>query len=130
MPMATTARLDANTRTSPRSGTKRTRAATRNQRHAVVPRIAIGSPARIAALVVIGAVGLIALAAALDPYERFHIRVIGPLRRTVEPQAEKLWTESQPLRRQIASFFQNTEPRLREQLIRNFQSWIGHFRAT
>ena len=56
--------------------------------------------------------------------------MLKPLRNAIEPQAEKLWADSQGLREQIASVFQSASPSGREKLARNFQSWIGHFRAT
>ena len=56
--------------------------------------------------------------------------VFRPLRGTLEPQAEKLWADSKPLRDQIAGLFKSATPGGRERLVRSFQSWIGHFHAT
>jgi hypothetical protein len=56
--------------------------------------------------------------------------VIRPLRGSIEPQAEKLWADSRPLRDQIAGLFKSATPTGRERLVRNFQSWVGHFHAT
>lgn len=83
-----------------------------------------------AAFAVIGAMGLTALAVAVIGPKRIQQDVIKPLRSALEPQAEKLWAESQPLREQIAGLFENASPAGREKLVRSFQSWIGHFHAT
>ena len=91
--------------------------------------LATGRQARVAYMVV-GSVGLAALALALVGPGRLQRRVVQPLRGAVEPQAEKLWLESKPLREQFAQFFKNASPSGRARLVRNFQSWIGHFHAT
>lgn len=82
------------------------------------------------AFAVIGTIGLAALAVALVGPKRIEQDVIKPLRGKLEPQAEKLWAESRPLREQIAGLFQSAGPSGREKLVRSFQSWIGHFHAT
>jgi hypothetical protein len=82
------------------------------------------------ALVVIGTTGLAALAVAMIGPRRLERDVIRPLRGAIEPQAEKLWADSAGLREQIAGLFQNATPTGRQKLVRNFQSWIGHFHAT
>jgi hypothetical protein len=92
-------------------------------------RIALSRPAR-AAYVVLGTMGLAALAVAIVGPKRLERDVIKPLRGAIEPQAEKLWAESRPLREQIAGLFKSATPTGRERLVRNFQSWIGHFHAT
>jgi hypothetical protein len=91
--------------------------------------LATSRPARIA-YVVLGGVGLAALAVALVGPRRLQSDVIKPLRGAIEPQAEKLWAESKPLRNQIAGLFRDASPSGRARLVRNFQSWIGHFHAT
>ena len=91
---------------------------------------AAASPAAKAAYIAIGTVGLAALAVALVGPRRIERQVIKPLRGAIEPQAEKLWADSRHLRDQIAGMFHNATPSGREKLVRNFQSWIGHFRAT
>ncbi|MEY4707745.1 MAG: hypothetical protein RJB58_1468 [Pseudomonadota bacterium] len=96
---------------------------------ALASRLAFSRPAKIA-YVTAGAVGLAALAVALIGPRRLEQDVFKPLRSAIEPQAEKLWADSQGLREQIASVFQSASPAGREKLARNFQSWIGHFRAT
>jgi len=88
------------------------------------------SPAAKTAYIAIGTVGLAALAVALVGPRRIERQVIKPLRGVIEPQAEKLWADSRHLRDQIAGMFRNATPTGREKLVRNFQSWIGHFRAT
>jgi hypothetical protein len=91
--------------------------------------LATSRPARIA-YVVLGTAGLAALTVALVGPRRLEQDVIKPLRGAIEPQAEKLWAEAKPLRRQIASLFRDATPSGRARLVRNFQSWIGHFHAT
>ncbi len=88
------------------------------------------SPAARTAYVVIGTAGLAALAVALIGPRRLEREVLRPLRSAIEPQAEKLWSESRPLRDQIAGVFRSASPSGRERLVRSFQSWIGHFNAT
>jgi hypothetical protein len=105
------------------------RAATEPSLSTRLMRLAASPPAR-AAYVVIGTAGLAALAVALIGPRRLEREVLRPLRRAIEPQAEKLWTDSQPLREQIASLFRSASPAGRERLVRSFQSWIGHFHAT
>ena len=92
-------------------------------------RMAASRPAR-TAYYVIGTAGLAALAVALIGPKRLEREVIKPLRGAIEPQAEKLWADSRPLREQIAGLFKSATPRGRERLVRSFQSWIGHFHAT
>lgn len=94
-----------------------------------IVRIATSRPARFA-YVAIGTAGLAALAVALVGPKRIEREVIKPLRDAVEPQAEKLWSDSRQLRDQIANLFRRATPTSREKLARNFQSWIGHFHAT
>jgi hypothetical protein len=91
--------------------------------------LAASRPARIA-YVVVGSVGLAALAVALIGPARMQRRVVHPLRGAIEPQAEKLWAESKALRTQLAGLFKNASPSGRARLVRNFQSWIGHFHAS
>ena len=92
-------------------------------------RLAVSRPA-ISAYVVIGTAGLTALAVALIGPRRLEREVLNPLRNAIEPQAEKLWADSRPLREQIAGLFHSASPAGRERLVRSFQSWIGHFHAT
>jgi hypothetical protein len=94
-----------------------------------VSRIAFSRPAR-TAYYVLGTAGLAALAVALIGPKRLEREVIRPLRGSIEPQAEKLWADSRPLRDQIAGLFKSATPTGRERLVRNFQSWVGHFHAT
>jgi hypothetical protein len=88
------------------------------------------SPAARTAYVVIGTVGLAALAVAIVGPRKLEREVFKPLRNAIEPQAEKLWAEARPLRDQIAGLFQSATPSGRERLVKSFQSWIGHFHAT
>ncbi len=94
-----------------------------------VSRLAVSRPAR-AAYYIIGTAGLAALAVAIVGPKRLERDVIKPLRSAIEPQAEKLWTDSKPLRDQIAGLFQSAGPSGRERLVKSFQSWVGHFHAT
>ena len=94
-----------------------------------VARLALSRPAR-AAYVAVGTVGLAAMAVALIGPRRLEQDVLKPLRGAIEPQAEKLWADSKPLREQIAGLFKSATPSGREKLVRSFQSWIGHFHAT
>lgn len=94
-----------------------------------ISRIATSPQAR-AAYVTIGAIGLTAIAVAVVGPKRIEKDVIKPLRDRLEPQAEKLWEDSKPLRDQIAGLFKAAPPSGRERLVRNFQSWIGHFHAS
>jgi hypothetical protein len=96
---------------------------------ASVSRIALSRPAR-AAYFVLGTAGLAAIAVALIGPKRLEREVFQPLRGAIEPQAEKLWADSKPLREQIAGLFKSASPNGRERLVRSFQSWIGHFHAT
>lgn len=82
------------------------------------------------AFAVIGTAGLAALAVAIVGPRRIEREVIKPLRGAIEPRAEKLWAEARPLRDQIAQLFQSAPLTGRARLIKNFQSWIGHFHAT
>ena len=89
------------------------------------------SPAAKAAYVAAGSVGLAALAIAIIGPRRFQRVVVAPVRATVTDQAERLWSEAQPLRRQLDSLIARAGSESgREKLVRSFQSWIGHFRAT
>jgi hypothetical protein len=92
-------------------------------------RIARSRQAR-TAYYVLGTAGLVALAVAVVGPKRLEREVIKPLRSALEPQAEKLWADSRPLRQQIAQLFKSAGPSGRERLVRSFQSWIGHFHAT
>lgn len=87
------------------------------------------SPVARAAIVLIGTAGLVALAIAVVGPERIQRRVLDPLRDTVEPQAEKAWASTQPLRDQIAAIFDKASPDGRRAMARSFQSWVRRLRA-
>jgi len=121
---------------SPRSRRRPVRAVVQLDRNVTKPsltscllRIATSRPAR-AAYLVVGTAGLAALAIAIIGPKRLQRDVLKPLRSAIEPQTEKLWAESRPLREQIAGLFRSATPSTRERLVKNFQSWIGHFHAT
>ena len=90
----------------------------------------VNSPAARTALVIIGSIGLTALAVAIVGPKRIERDVIKPLRGAIEPQAEKLWADSRSLREQFTGLFRNATPAGRDRLVKSFQSWIGHFHAT
>jgi len=96
-------------------------------------RCATSREAKIA-YVAIGTIGLTALAVAIIGPRRIEQQVIRPIRGRVGQvgqEAERLWSESRPLREQFADLFQSAGSSAgRERLVRSFQSWIGHFRAT
>ena len=89
------------------------------------------SPAAKFTYVTIGAVGAAALAIAIFGPRRFQREIVQPMREAVSDHAEKLWSEGRPLRRQVSDLIARAGSDTgREKLIRNFQSWIGHVRAT
>ena len=93
-------------------------------------RCATSREAKIA-YVAIGVIGLSALAVAIIGPRRIEQQVIRPIRGRVGQEAERLWSESRPLREQFAELVQSAGTATgRERLVRSFQSWIGHFRAT
>jgi hypothetical protein len=91
-------------------------------------RAAVSRPAR-AAYVAVGTVGLAALAVALLGPKRLEQEVLKPLKKAVGPQAEKLWDQAKPARDQLTGLFRKAGDE-REKLARDFQSWVGHFRAS
>ena len=93
-------------------------------------RAATGRTAR-TLYVVVGTVGLAALGVAIFGPKRFNRQIVQPVRHAVGDQAEKIWAEARPLRDQLGKLFERTQSESgREKLVRSFQSWIGHFRAT
>jgi len=89
------------------------------------------SPAAKALYVTVGSVGLAALAIAIFGPKRFNHQIVQPVRAVVGDQAEKLWSDARPLREQMGKLFDRAQSQAgREKLVRNFQSWIGHFKAT
>jgi hypothetical protein len=95
-----------------------------------IVRAATG-PAAVRTYVVIGTVGLAALAIAIFGPKRFQKEVLTPVQNKVSDQASQLWNDAKPLREQIGKLFERAQSHAsREKLARGFQSWIGHFRAT
>ena len=91
---------------------------------------ATGRTAR-TAYVVVGTVGLAALAIAVFGPRRFQREILKPVQTKVGDQAAQIWADSRPLREQIAKLLERAQSETgREKLVRSFQSWIGHFRAT
>ena len=126
--MATTSSIRSRRRPV-RAVTQLNRAVLRSSLSTKLLRLAL-SPTAKTAYLVIGTAGLAGLAVALIGPKKLDQQLVKPLRGAVEPQAEKLWTESRPLREQIAGLFRSASPTGRERLVKNFQSWIGHFHAT
>ena len=88
----------------------------------------LGTPAK-AALIAVGTLGLAAVAVAIIGPRRLEREVLAPLQKAVAPQAEKLWDQAGPVREQLTGLFRRAGNE-REKLARDFQSWIGHFRAS
>jgi hypothetical protein len=95
---------------------------------ATLRRAAVSKPAKVA-YVALATVGLAGLAVAILGPKRLEREVLKPLQKAVRPQAEKLWEQARPAREQLAGLFQRAGDQ-REKLARDFQSWIGHFRAS
>jgi hypothetical protein len=88
------------------------------------------SPAAKTAYAVIGTAGLAALAIAIFGPRRFQREILKPVSARVGDQASQLWADSRDLRDQISRLFAKAQSETgRERLVRNFQSWIGHFKA-
>jgi len=93
-------------------------------------RAATGRTAK-TAYAVIGTMGLAALAIAIFGPRRFQREILAPVQNRVSDQASQLWADSQGLRQQIGTLFARAGDGVgREKLVRSFQSWVGHFRAT
>jgi hypothetical protein len=89
----------------------------------------VANPLVRAGLIVLGTAALAALAAAAIGPKRMKREVYRPLRDAVEPQVDRIASEASALRDQITELFEKTAPEKWRELARNFQSWIGHFRA-
>jgi NAD/NADP transhydrogenase alpha subunit len=101
----------------------------RSSLRAQIARAAV-SPAAKTAYVVLGTAGLAALAIAIFGPKRFQREVLKPVQTAVGDQAAQLWDDSRSLREQFRSLFARAQSGSgRDRLVRNFQSWIGHFRA-
>jgi hypothetical protein len=93
-------------------------------------RAATGRTAK-ATYAVVGAMGLAALAIAIFGPRRFQREILNPVQSRISDQTSQLWADSQPLREQIARMFDGVKSQSgRDKLVRSFQSWIGHFKAT
>jgi hypothetical protein len=89
------------------------------------------SPAAKVLYVTVGAAGLAALGIAIFGPRRFQQQVIKPVSRAVGDKADQLWADSRGLREQLGSLIDRAGSESgREKLVRSFQSWIGHFKAT
>ena len=93
-------------------------------------RIAASPQAR-AVFVGVGTVGLAALGIALFGPKRFNSQIVQSVRQAMGEQAERLWDDSKPLREEIGKLMGRAQNEAsRADLVRSFQSWIGHFRAS
>lgn len=90
---------------------------------------AASSPLARATYMVLGTLGLVALAVAVVGPKRVRREFLEPLHDAIEPHVEKAWAEAAPLWDQIATLLDKASPEGRKQLARNFQSWVDHFRA-
>jgi hypothetical protein len=114
------------------------RRAVRNAAHPDLPapprsRLAAAamSPAAKATYAVIGTAGLAALAIAIFGPKRFQREILTPVSNRVGDQASQLWADSQGLRDQIGKLVARAQTETgRDKLVRGFQSWIGHFKAS
>ena len=89
------------------------------------------SPAAKTLYIAMGAMGLAALGVAIFGPKRFNSQIIQPVRSAVGDQAERIWNESRGLRDQLARTIDQVQNESgREKLVKSFQSWVGHFRAT
>lgn len=91
---------------------------------------ATGSAAK-ALYVTIGVAGLAALGIAIFGPRRFNRQIVQPVKSAVGDQAERIWSDSRGLRDQIGKLFDRAQSESgRDKLVKSFQSWVGHFRAT
>lgn len=110
-----------------RSVPSRTASSTRSKKLAR----AAASPAAKAVYIAMASAGLAALAIGIFGPRRFQQQILRPIGASMSDQAERLWSEAQPLRTQLGGLIERAgNEGGREKLIRSFQSWIGHFRAT
>ena len=100
----------------------------RNSLTGQLARAAVSPTAKIA-YVTIGTLGLTALGIAIFGPKRFQRELLQPAGRAVGNQADRIWTESRPLRDQLGTLIEQAGSS-REKLVRSLQSWIGHFHAS
>lgn len=81
------------------------------------------------AYVVVGTVGLVALAVAVAAPKGSPRRRYLPTRDAVEPQLEKLWADAKPLLDQLTQLLVSASPESRKGLIASLQNWAGRFTA-
>lgn len=101
----------------------------RRSKRAGASTLATGRSA-IALYIVIGTIGLAALAAAIVGPKRVRSNVLDPLWDVVEPRARKTWEDSASVRKQMADLLEKAAPAERWKLVRIFRSWIEHLRAS
>jgi hypothetical protein len=88
------------------------------------------NPTTRAIFIVIGTIGLAALAVAMVGPKRVKRETIDPIGDYLEPHYQKAWDNISPIREQMIALFEKVGPEGRKQLARNLQSWMGHFRAS
>ena len=110
-----------------RKPARKSRPAASASTHPLTRLQGLGTPAK-AALIAVGTLGLAAVAVAIIGPRRLQTEVLPSLQKAVAPQAEKMWDQAKPVREQLAGLFHRAGDQ-REKLARDFQSWIGHFRA-
>ena len=88
------------------------------------------SPAAKAAYVTIGSMGLAALAIDIFGPRRFQREVMQPVGRAVSDRADQIWADRGPARTVRGLIDRAGSEASREKLVRSFQSWVGHFKAT
>ena len=89
------------------------------------------SPTAKTTYAVVGTIGLAALAIAIFGPKRFQKQVLTPVQNKVSDQASQLWNDSKPLREQMSKLFERAQSNAsREKLVKSFQGWVGHFRAS
>jgi hypothetical protein len=89
------------------------------------------SPTAKAAYAVIGTAGLAALAIGIFGPKRFQREILKPVQNAVGDQASQLWADSRSVREQISGLIGRAQSASgRDRLVQNFQSWIGHFKAS
>src|SRR5690349_20804147 len=79
------------------------------------------SPTAKTVYMTVGLAGLAALSLALFGPKRFNRQVVQPVRVAMGDQAERIWSESRPLREQIGKLFERAQSESgRERLVRSF----------
>ena len=113
--------------------TRRRRAIVHSSRTSLPAQMmrAATSPAAKTLYFVAGTLGLATLGIAIFGPRRFQREVMQPVGRAVSDRADQIWADSRGLRDQLGSLIERAgSESSREKLVRSFQSWVGHFRAS